>query len=221
VSDPKQILMVVTNHDQIDADHQTGLWFEEFAIPYHLFQQHGYQVTVASPKGGRSPLDPRSVPDADQAKDQADALQALMVTEPLDSVNLDSYDAVFFPGGHGTMYDLPTPSVGRVVSQFAEAQKLVAAVCHGPAALVSAIGANGKPLVQGRKLTGFTNEEEQEVQLDQLMPFLLESQLSELGAQFVPAAKWSDHVVVDGNLITGQNPQSSASTAQAVINALG
>lgn len=220
MSDQKTILMVVTNHDRIDAEHPTGLWFEEFAVPYQLFREQGYSVTVASPKGGQTPLDPRSVPDAEQAEAYAEALQVLKETQPLSSVSVENYDAIFFPGGHGTMYDLPSPEVAQIVSQFAEAQKVVAAVCHGPAALVEAKRSDGTPLVQGRQVTGFTNAEEQAVQLDQLMPFLLESRLRELGAEFVAASNWSDNVVVDGNLITGQNPQSSGSAAKAVIEAL-
>lgn len=220
MSDNKNILMIVTNHDQIDAEHPTGLWFEEFAVPYQLFREKGYVVTVASLKGGQTPIDPRSLPDAEQAEAHAEALQALKETQPLSSVNAENYDAVFFPGGHGTMYDLPSPEIGRIVSQFADAEKVVAAVCHGPAALVEAKNSDGTPLVQGRKVTGFTNAEEQAVELDKLMPFLLESRLRELGAEFDAASNWSDHVIVDGKLITGQNPQSSGSAAKAVIEAL-
>lgn len=220
MSDPKNILMIVTNHDQIDAQHPTGVWFEEFAVPYKLFREQGYLITVASPKGGQAPLDPRSVPDDEQAKAQAEALQVLKETQPLSSLNLENYDAVFFPGGHGTVYDFPVPEVGQIASQFADAEKVVGAVCHGPAAFVEAKLSDGTPLVQGRRMTGFTNAEEQALQLDKLVPFLLESRLRELGAEFVTGATFSDHLVVDGNLITGQNPQSSASTAKAVIDAL-
>lgn len=217
----KHILMVVTNHDQIDADHPTGLWFEEFAIPYERFRQQGYDVTVASLKGGATPIDPRSVPSDDEAAVHAEALQVLQHTKSVSDIRADDYDAIFLPGGHGTMYDLPTPAIGQIVGQFAAADKVVAAVCHGPAGLVTATRSDGTPLVKGRKVTAFTNEEEQEVQLDRLMPFLLETRLRDLGAEFVPAPKWSDHTIVDGKLITGQNPQSSGSAAQAVIEALG
>ena len=220
MSDNKNILIIVTSHDKIDAEHPTGLWFEEFAVPYQLFGEQGYVVTVASPKGGQTPIDPRSLPDAEQAEAQAEALQALKETQALGSVNVENYDAVFFPGGHGTMYDLPSPEIGQIVSQFADAEKVVAAVCHGPAALVEAKNSDGTPLVQGRKVTGFTNAEEQAVELDKLMPFLLESRLRELGAEFDAASNWSDHVIVDGKLITGQNPQSSGSAAKAIIDAL-
>lgn len=220
MSEEKNILIIVTNHDQIDAEHPTGLWLEEFAVPYQLFREKGYLVTVASLKGGQTPIDPRSLPDAEQSEAHTEALQALKETQPLSRVNLQNYDAVFFPGGHGTMYDLPSPEIGQIVNHFADAKKVVAAVCHGPAALVEAKHSDGTPLVQGRKLTGFTNTEEQAVELDKMMPFLLESRLRELGAEFVGASNWSDNVVVDGNLITGQNPQSSGSAAKAVIDAL-
>jgi len=220
MSEQKNILIIVTNHSQIDAEHQTGLWFEEFAIPYQLFRQQTYTVTVASPKGGQTPIDPRSAPTGNSAIAYADALQALQFTEPLSSINLDGYDAVFFPGGHGTMYDLPSDEIGKVVSQFLNSQKIVAAVCHGQAALVKAMQSNDTPVVKGRRVTGFTNEEEREVQVDKLMPFRLESRLKELGAEFEKSSAWSDYVVVDGNLITGQNPKSSGSAAKAVIEAL-
>lgn len=220
MSKGKHILMVVTNHDRIDSSHQTGLWFEEFAVPYQSFRKAGYAVTIASPKGGHAPLDPRSAPHPNQAEMYAESLQALQNTRPLSSVKVEDCDAIFFPGGHGTMFDMPAEAVGRVVGQFADAGKVVGAVCHGPAALVTATRSNGVPVVKGHKVTGFTNEEERAAQLDQLMPFLLESRLRELGAEYIPAPMWSSHVVVDGKLITGQNPQSSAATAQAVIDAL-
>lgn len=220
MSSGKSILMVVTNCERIDSDHPTGLWFDEFAIPYESFRKAGYAVTVASPNGGRAPIDPRSTPNQDQAQTYAAALEALGNTLSLSSVKAEDYAAIFFPGGHGTMFDLPTEPVGRLAGQFADAGKVVAAVCHGPAAFVRAARSAGTPLVKGHKVTGFTNEEERAVELDKLMPFLLESRLRELGAEFVSAPPWSNHVVVDGKLITGQNPQSSAGAAQAVIDAL-
>lgn len=216
----KCILVVVTSHDRIDPDHPTGLWFEEFAIPYEAFRKAGFAVTVASPNGGRAPIDPRSAPNQDQAQMYGAAVAALCDTRALKGIDAGEYAAIFFPGGHGTMFDMPSEPVGRLVSQFADAGKVVAAVCHGPAAFVRAVRADGTPLVKGRKVTAFTNEEERAVELDRLMPFLLESRLRELGAEFVPAPRWSDHVVVDGRVITGQNPQSSASAARAVIAAL-
>src|SRR5689334_4826457 len=133
MSNSKKILIVVTSHNQIDPNHQTGLWFEEFAIPYHLFREQTYTITVTSPKGGIAPIDPRSIPKEQEAQTYRDALQALQYTEPLNSININDYDAIFFPGGHGTMYDLPVDEVGQIVSQFINTDKIVAAVCHGPA----------------------------------------------------------------------------------------
>jgi putative intracellular protease/amidase len=216
----KSVLMVVTTHDRIDAEHPTGLWFDEFAEPYRLFRARGYDVTVASPRGGAAPIDPRSMPDDPDATDHRTALEALRDTRLLSGLDVAGYDAVFFPGGHGTMFDMPNPEIGRVIAQFAVQDKVVASVCHGPAALVGAVLPDGTPLVRGRKLTAFTDDEERAVALDQRMPFLLESRLRELGAQFEPAPNWQEHVVVDGKLVTGQNPQSSAAAAEAVIKLL-
>ena len=220
---PQQsILMVVTSHDAIDRDHPTGLWFEEFAIPYSLFRAQGYTVTVASPKGGETPIDPRSLENFESTADYEAALAALKDTRQVDaSLHADAFDAIFFPGGHGTMFDLPANAdVQRLVGEFAQADKVLASVCHGPACLVGAMLRDGTPVVKGRKVTAFTDEEERAVELDAHMPFLLETRLRELGAEFVPAENWQDHVVVDGRLVTGQNPQSSGSAARAVIGLL-
>lgn len=214
------VLIVVTSHSQIDADHPTGLWFEEFAVPFQVFRDHSWAVTVASPQGGAAPIDPRSAPADAEMASQAPALEALQHTKCLNTLDPQSYDALFFAGGHGTMYDFATAEVGQWVSQFIEADKVVASVCHGPACLVQATLTDGSPVIQGRSVTGFTNAEEREVQLDQLMPFLLETRLRELGATFVGVENWSDHVQIDGNLITGQNPQSSGSAAKALVTAL-
>lgn len=214
------LLLVVTNHAAIDADHPTGVWLEEFAVPYMLFRQAGLAVTVASPRGGPAPIDPRSLDDAAKTEHAA-AIDELASTRRLAEVDTKGFAAVFFPGGHGTMFDLPqNPDVARVVESFAASGSVVAAVCHGPACLVGARHPDGAPLVRGRRLTCFSNAEEREVQLDGLMPFLLESRLRQLGAEVVTQPNWSEHVVVDGELITGQNPQSSAATARAVIAAL-
>lgn len=212
----KHILMIVTSHDQINATRKTGLWFEEFAEPYRAFRQKGYDVTVASPKGGAAPIDPNSLPETPDA-----ALMAVIAdTVGLQNIDLAAYDAVFLPGGHGTMFDLPDAQVGRAVGAFADAGKIIGAVCHGPAGLVGARRADGTPVVQGYRLTSFTNEEEAAAHLVEEMPFLLQTRLTELGAEFIPAPIWNDHVVVDRKLVTGQNPQSSQSTAEAVIQLL-
>lgn len=217
----KHILMIVTSHSRIDDDHETGLWFEEFSVPYHKFLKSGYDVTVASPAGGDAPLDANSLQDY-QATDENEQAKAALKGLPAldDSFQAADYDAVFFPGGHGTMFDLPdNPHVQRLIRDTYQAGKPLAAVCHGPACFVNII-VDDVSLLRGKKVTAFTDSEEQAVQLDKLMPFLLESRLRDLGVEFVPADDWADNTVVDGNLITGQNPQSSGSAADAVIGLL-
>lgn len=221
--DSKRILMIVTSHGAIDESHPTGVWFEEFSIPYEVFRGAGYVVDVVSPQGGAAPVDPRSLEDERVREQYPEAFAALSQTRRLDdSVTSDDYAAIFFPGGHGTMFDLPdNPQVQRVVSEFAQADKVLASVCHGPACLVGAMLRDGSALVKGRRVTSFTDSEERAVELDTHMPFLLETRLRELGAEFVPASDWADNVVVDGKLVTGQNPQSSGTAAQAVLRLLG
>ncbi len=216
-----KILMVVTSHAYIDETHPTGLWLEEFALPYGQFLGAGFEVTVASPQGGPTPIDPRSTPDSQKASEWAEAIAVLKTTRRLEEVEARDYAAIFLPGGHGTMYDLPdNKRLGQLLSEFAEADKVIAAVCHGPAGLVGATRRDGTPIVAGKTLTAFTDEEERAAQLDTLMPFLLQSRLTALGGRFVARPNWADHVEQDGQLITGQNPQSSASVAQAVVAAL-
>ncbi|GMA51246.1 hypothetical protein GCM10025857_26030 [Alicyclobacillus contaminans] len=216
----KAVLMVVTSADKIDDTLRTGLWLSEFAEPYTEFVAQGYRVTVASIKGGSAPIDPRSL-DNETEKRWPDAIAVLKDTVPITQVRAEDFDAIFLPGGHGTMFDLPTnPELQSLIRQFAETGKVIAAVCHGPAGLVGVTLTNGEPLVKGKRVTSFTNDEERAVQLDDKVPFLLEDRLRELGAAFIGQPLWSDHVVQDGNLITGQNPQSGISTAKAVIKAL-
>lgn len=216
------ILMLVTSHDRIDADHPTGLWFEEFAVPFAKFRAAGYAVDVVSPRGGDTPIDARSLEDYAATPSNEAARAALRHTRRLDDgISARDYAAVFFPGGHGTMFDLPdNPRVQRLVREFAESDKVIASVCHGPACLVGVMLRDGTAFVKGRRVTAFTDNEERAVQLDRAMPFLLESKLREQGAQFVPADDWADNVVVDGKLVTGQNPQSSGSAADAVLRLL-
>jgi putative intracellular protease/amidase len=214
------ILMLVTSHNQIPGHKATGIWFEEFAIPYNLFREQGYSITVASPQGGSAPIDPSSTPAGEHRITYAEALGRLQDTLPLSEVQVEDYAAIFLPGGHGTMFDLPVAAVGQVIGFFADADKVIGAVCHGPAGLVEARLADGTPVVTGKRVTGFTNAEEAAAQLTDHMPFLLETRLAELGASFVAGALWADHVEVDGKLVTGQNPQSSTSAAQAVLNLL-
>jgi len=195
--------MIVTGHSQIDAGHPTGLWLEEYSIPWHAFRDAGFEIVTATPHGGKAPIDPRSLEDADPNDPARKELEATMTLR--EAGDAEDYDAVFIPGGHGTMFDLAT----------------FAAVCHGPAAFVDAIR-TGEPetLVAGKRITCFTDDEERAVKLDTLMPFLLESKLREQGANVVTTANFSDHIEIDGTWITGQNPQSSGSTANAVIEAL-
>ncbi|MDP8966175.1 MAG: type 1 glutamine amidotransferase domain-containing protein [Cyanobacteriota bacterium] len=221
MSQPKRILIVVTSHDHIDDTHPTGLWLEEFAIPYTEFKSNGFDVTVASPQGGKAPLDPRSEPKPEEASNSAEARAALEDTKVLASLSAEDFDAIFLPGGHGTMFDLPNnEALQKLLGAFGETDKVIAAVCHGPAGFVGVTSPNGTPLVAGKTLTAFTDEEERAVELDKLMPFLLETKLRELGGQFIVKPNWSDHVEQDGKLITGQNPPSSGSVARAVIEAL-
>jgi putative intracellular protease/amidase len=219
-SDAKSILMVVTSHSYIDNDHPTGIWLEEFAVPFELFTEAGYHVTVASPRGGKAPLDPRSTADAETTY-QPDTLFALQDTIGLAGLDLSAFDAVFFPGGHGTMFDLPDDeAVAAAASYFIANDKPSAFICHGPAALVNATLPDGTSVVAGRTVTGFTNAEEDAVQLTDKMPFLLETRLKELGAEFSGADNFVEHIVTDGNLITGQNPASSKAAAQALLKQL-
>lgn len=217
----KSILIVVTSFGEIAPGELTGLWLEEFAVPYNEFKSQGFEVSVASVQGGKAPVDPRSNPAPEKAEAWAEAIKSLQKTVPVASIEPADFAAVFIPGGHGTMFDFPdNADLNRVLKGFAEQGKVIAAMCHGPASLVGVTLEDGTLLVAGRTVTGFTNEEESAAGLKDKMPFLLESRLRELGANFVVKPNWSDHVQVDGNLITGQNPQSSKSTALAVIDAL-
>ncbi|WP_339192912.1 type 1 glutamine amidotransferase domain-containing protein [Aeribacillus sp. FSL W8-0870] len=216
----KRVLMVVTSHAQITEGHPTGLWLSEFAEPYEIFKERGFAITVASIKGGYVPIDPRSLNEESKAK-WPDAIRELEATPPLSEISAEGFDALFLPGGHGTMFDFPDDAVLQTrVREFVESDRVVAAVCHGPAGLVHVKLSSGEYLVKGKKVTSFTNEEERAVQLDPYMPFLLEDRLRENGAIFVAAPMWSNHVEVDGKLVTGQNPQSGEATAKKVSELL-
>jgi putative intracellular protease/amidase len=217
----KRILMVVTSYNHLDANHPTGVWFEEFAIPYQEFRANGFEVTVASPQGGAAPIDPRSEPGPEQVREATEAREALQHTVRLDSINAHDFDAIFIPGGHGPLFDFPgNIPLQNTLRTYMEQGKLIASVCHGPAAFDGVLLSNGMPLVAGKTMTAFTNHEESTVQLDKLVPFLVETRLRELGAQFVERPAWSDHIERDGNLITGQNHQSSHSAARMLIEVL-
>jgi len=216
----KRVLMVVTSHEEISEGHKTGLWLSEFAEPYEIFKQSGVQVAVASIKGGKAPIDPRSLNEETKAK-WREAIGELEDTLPLSDITTEGFDALFLPGGHGTMFDFPDDEALQAgVRDFFESDRVVAAVCHGPAGLVHVKLSSGEYLVKGRAVTSFTNDEERAVQLDAVMPFLLEDRLRDHGALFEAAPKWTDHVKVDGKLVTGQNPQSGESAANKVLELL-
>ncbi|SDY20290.1 MULTISPECIES: type 1 glutamine amidotransferase domain-containing protein [Salimicrobium] len=216
----KKVLMIVTNHDKINEDTPTGIWLSEFAEAYNEFKQHGFDVTVASPSGGQSPVDPNSVSD-DEPQENLDAKPMLENTTPISSLNAEDFDAVFLPGGHGTMFDFPdNEKLQSMLRETYESKKPLAAVCHGPAALVNVKLSDGQYIVQGKSVNAFTDAEEADTTLDQHMPFLLESKLRERGAHFLSAPNWSEHVETDGNLITGQNPQSTVAVAKEFVRTL-
>jgi len=219
------ILMVLTSHDQLgDTGKKTGFWLEEFAAPYYVFKDAGAKVTLVSPKGGQPPLDPKSdAPDAQteatrRFKADADAQHALAHTGNLADVKAAEYDAVFYPGGHGPLWDLAQdPHSLQLIQQMLDAGKTVAAVCHAPGVLWGAKGADGASVVEGKRVTGFTNTEEEAAGLTQVVPFLVQEMLVEHGARYIKEANWQPFVVTDGALITGQNPASSEPAARALL----
>lgn len=224
----RRIPIVTTSTDRMgESGKPTGVWAEELAVPFRMFRDAGIEVVIASTRGGPVPFDPRGTSGEHAAGPEIrrlfeEAGDQLRASLPVAGTGVDGFDALFFPGGHGTMWDMPdNPDVAERVRAMFEAGRVVAAVCHGPAALVGARLSDGRPLVQGRRLTSFTDEEERAVGLHEVVPFLLESRLRELGALFEAAPKFQPHTVRDGHLITGQNPASSAGTARAVLEALG
>ena len=216
----KNILMVTTSADALTNGRKTGVWLEEIAVPYLALAKAGASITVASPKGGAVPIDPHSLDDASVAK-WPDIMELLKKSAPLRNIQADGFDAIFLPGGHGTMMDFATDvELKRLLLDFAKADKIIAAVCHGPAGLVGAKKPDGTPLVAGKTITAFTDEEEIAVQLEKVVPFMLETTLRAEGANFVVGPQWASHVELDGNLITGQNPASSEAIAHAVLEHL-
>ncbi|WP_047530614.1 type 1 glutamine amidotransferase domain-containing protein [Pseudomonas sp. 11/12A] len=220
-----KILMVLTSHDQLgNTGKKTGFWLEEFAAPYFAFKDAGVQLTLASPKGGQPPLDPKSdEPDAqteatERFRKDAAAQSALASTVVLSSVKADDYDAIFYPGGHGPLWDLAEDKHSiALIEAFYKAGKPVAAVCHAPGVLRHAKGADGQPLVKGKKVTGFTNSEEEAVQLTHVVPFLVEDELKAKGGIYSKGPDWASYVLTDGLLLTGQNPASSQAAAEALL----
>ena len=224
----KQVLMILTSHDQLgDTGEKTGFWLEEFAAPYYQLIDAGFTVTLASPSGGQPPLDPKSAEadfqtDATHRFEQDTTSQkVLATTSKLASINGDDYAAVFYPGGHGPLWDLTNNQKSiNLISSFIEQNKPVAVVCHATAVLLNVKDNAGNPLVKGKKIAGFTNSEEEAVQLTNIVPFLLEDELIKQGADYQKSDDWSSFVIEDGNIISGQNPASSSEAANRLIQRL-
>ncbi|OFV11249.1 dimethylallyltransferase [Sphingobacterium sp. HMSC13C05] len=226
--DKLKVLVVLTSHDQLgNTGEKTGFWVEEFAAPYYVLQDAGVDVTIASPKGGQPPIDPKSaLPDfqteATKRFDADKELQTKLANSlALDTINEQDYDAIFYPGGHGPLWDLTNDKTSiALIESFWAHNKPLAAVCHAPAVFRFVKDSNGQPLVKGKKVTGFSNSEEEAVQLTAVVPFLVEDELVKLGAQYSKGEDWHSYVVKDGHLITGQNPASSEETAKALFTLL-
>ncbi len=220
-----KILLVLTSHDQLgNTGHKTGFWLEEFASPYYVFKDAGAQITLASPKGGQPPIDPKSdAPDAQTAAtrrfaEDAEAQRLLATSLPLAQVRAEDFDALFYPGGHGPLWDLAEDDTSiALIERFIALGKPVGAVCHAPGVLRHVKAADGTPLVRGKRVTGFSNSEEAAVALTDVVPFLVEDMLKAHGGVYGRAADWHSHVEVDGLLVTGQNPASSDASAEALL----
>jgi putative intracellular protease/amidase len=223
-----KVLMVLTSHDQLgNTGRKTGFWLEELAAPYYAFKDAGAEIVLASPQGGQPPLDPKSNEPASQTDDtrrfhaDAQATAQLAATVRLDSVRQTDFDAVFYPGGHGPLWDLAEDKhSAALIESFLAAGKPVALVCHAPGALRHVKTPQGRPLVEGKRVTGFSNAEEAAVALTDVVPFLVEDELEAKGGLYSKGPDWAPHVVSDGLLITGQNPASSAPTAERLLKQL-
>ena len=223
-----KILIVLTSHDQLgDTGVKTGLWYEELAAPYYVFTDAGHELTLVSPKGGKPPIDPKSMkppfdtPASHRFDADGQALSAFANTGLLKDVSSDDFDTVFYPGGHGPLFDLADdPSSIALIESFYAAGKPVVTVCHAPGVLRHVTGADGRPLVAGKRVTGFTNGEEKAVGLTDVVPFLVEDELIRLGANYEKVADWEPHVVTDGLLITGQNPASAQGAGETLLRQL-
>ena len=223
-----KVLLVLTSHDQLgNTGEKTGFWLEELAAPFYVLKDAGAAITLASPKGGQPPLDPKSDLPENQTelthrfRADASANAQLANTKRLAHMSAEDFDAVFYPGGHGPMWDMPDNATSTgLIESFVRAGKPIGAVCHAPAAFTNVRGKDGEYLVKGRRVTGFSNEEETAVHLENVVPFLLEDRLKERGGIYTKAANWTPHVEVDGLLVTGQNPASSTSGAEALLKLL-
>ncbi len=218
----KKVLIITTNFSGSENEtmQETGVWLEEFAVPYLVFKDTGYDITLASPKGGLSPVDIQSL-SCSNPMEWDDCIKLLRNTTPLSEIDYKSYDVLFIPGGHGPMFDLANDIlVQEIVEYFYNNDKIISAVCHGPAGLVLAKDKNGNSILKDKKVTCFTNKEEKIVKHEEDVPFLLETRIRELGAKFEDAFPRAEHVCVDEKLITGQNPQSALLLAEEVVKAL-
>jgi putative intracellular protease/amidase len=219
------ILMVLTSHSTLgDTGQATGFWLEEFASPYYAFKDAGARITLASPNGGQPPIDPKShAPDAqtpatERFQHDTEAKAALASTRRLSDIRADDFDAVFYPGGHGPLWDLAEDKTSiALLEAFERTNKPMALVCHGPAALRRVRNSESQPLVRNRKVTGFSNSEEAAVALDDVVPFSIEDEFKKLGGHYEKGPDWTSYIVVDGRLVTGQNPGSSEAAAQALL----
>jgi putative intracellular protease/amidase len=223
-----KVLIVLTSHAELgNTGKKTGFWVEEFAAPYYVLADAGMEITLASPKGGQPPIDPKSEEPGAQTDatrrfdNDQDLKEQLAHTLRLEEVEEADYDAVFYPGGHGPLWDLANDEKSiQLIQDFYNAQKPLALVCHAPAALAKTKTGDGQPLVKGKQVTGFSNTEEEAVQLTDVVPFLVEDELKKLGGLYSKGEDWSSYVLKDGKLITGQNPGSSAEAAQALLDEL-
>jgi putative intracellular protease/amidase len=223
-----KILIVLTSHDRLgDTGKKTGFWLEEFAAPYYALKDAGAEITLASPKGGLPPLDPKSDLSENQTamtkrfRADAGAQAQLADTKKLADVSANDFDAMFYPGGHGPMWDMPYNATSiAMIEAFVKADKPVATVCHAPVALVNVRDKNGEYLIKGKRVTGFSNAEEEAVGLSGVVPFLLEDRLKERGGIYSSAANWAPYVQVDDKLVTGQNPASSQPAAEELLKLL-
>jgi putative intracellular protease/amidase len=223
-----KILIVLTSHSQLgNSEEKTGFWIEEFAAPYYIFKEAGAEIVLASPKGGQTPIDPKS--DAPENQTQAtirykkdrDLLELMANTKKLEDISSDDFDAVFYPGGHGPLWDLTTDEDSiSLIEEFWDSKKPIATVCHSPSVLLNVKDENGDYLVKDKKVTGFSNTEEKAVKLEDIVPFMLEDELKKKGGIYSKKDDWTSFVVKDGLLITGQNPQSSMAVAKELLAVL-
>ena len=223
-----KILFVLTSHDKLgDTGRKTGFWVEEFANPYYTLLDKGADITIATPKGGAAPIDPSSdspdaaTKDTERFNKDPKALEKIANTKVLADINPNNFDAVFYPGGHGPLWDLANDTTSKaLIEKFNSQEKPIAFVCHAPAALKNVKNADGTPLVKGKKVTGFTNTEEAAVGLTDIVPFLVEDMLSKNGGIYSKKEDWAAYAIQDGNLITGQNPASSSLVAEKLLESL-